>query len=478
MLNLHDTYQRNADGALNKGKPCRAMGIDIGTTTVSVVLLDGMSGELLGKSTVVHGADLPGDLPEAHLQDPDKLTTAALQAAEALMEQCGASDCIGLTGQMHGMLYVNGEGQAVSPLYTWRDGRGVLPGNGGSCAEQLRRTGGEASAGFGLTTHFWLQKQGGIPQNAAGMVTISDYLGMRLCGRTVPIIARDMAASWGSFDLRQGDFCREALERCGVDTAYLPEVAWEHGVMGYVAGGCGKGAPVVVSLGDNQASVFGSVRDLCSTVLLNIGTGSQISVGTTGHHDCGGSIELRPCVGGTSLLVGSGLCGGSAYATLERFYREIAGTETPMYGMMEQQARQFLYEYGMEAAWKVRTTFAGTRSDPDARGMVGGISTGNFRPGALTLGVLQGILEELHGMYRQMCEMTGTEAIRLVGSGNGIRKNALLRELAEERFGMALEVPIWEEEAACGAALHALAACGLQNSIEAAQQLIRYGSAK
>ena len=140
-MNLHDTYQRNADGALNKGKPCRAMGIDIGTTTVSVVLLDGMSGELLGKSTVVHGADLPGDLPEAHLQDPDKLTTAALQAAEALMEQCGASDCIGLTGQMHGMLYVNGEGQAVSPLYTWRDGRGVLPGNGGSCAEQLRRTG-------------------------------------------------------------------------------------------------------------------------------------------------------------------------------------------------------------------------------------------------------------------------------------------------------------------------------------------------
>ena len=326
VMNLHDTYQRNADGALNEGKPCRAMGIDIGTTTVSVVLLDGMSGELLGKSTVVHGADLPGDLPEAHLQDPDKLTTAALQAAEALMEQCGASDCIGLTGQMHGMLYVNGEGQAVSPLYTWRDGRGVLPGNGGSCAEQLRRTGGEASAGFGLTTHFWLQKQGGIPQNAAGMVTISDYLGMRLCGRTVPIIARDMAASWGSFDLRQGDFCREALERCGVDTAYLPEVAWEHGVMGYVAGGCGKGAPVVVSLGDNQASVFGSVRDLCSTVLLNIGTGSQISVGTTGHHDCGGSIELRPCVGGTSLLVGSGLCGGSAYATLERFYREIAGT--------------------------------------------------------------------------------------------------------------------------------------------------------
>ena len=132
----------------------------------------------------------------------------------------------------------------------------------------------------------------------------------------------------------------------------------------------------------------------------------------------------------------------------------------------------------MEAAWKVRTTFAGTRSDPDARGMVGGISTGNFRPGALTLGVLQGILEELHGMYRQMCEMTGTEAIRWVGSGNGIRKNALLRELAEERFGMALEVPIWEEEAACGAALHALAACGLQNSIEAAQQLIRDGSAK
>ena len=31
------------------------------------------------------------------------------------------------------------------------------------------------------------------------------------------------------------------------------------------------------SIGDNQASLFGSVRDLEDTVLLNVGTGSQIS---------------------------------------------------------------------------------------------------------------------------------------------------------------------------------------------------------
>ena len=41
----------------------RAMGIDIGTTTVSVILLDSESGELFGSRTISHQAFIEGKLP-------------------------------------------------------------------------------------------------------------------------------------------------------------------------------------------------------------------------------------------------------------------------------------------------------------------------------------------------------------------------------------------------------------------------------
>ena len=77
-------------------------------------------------------------------------------------------------------------------------------------------------------------------------------------------------------------------------------------------------------------------------------------------------------------------------------------------------------------------------------------------------------------MYVQMCEKTGKKATRLVGSGNGIRRNPLMQELAEEMFGMKMEIPVCQEEAAYGAALHALAAAGIVADMEEAQKKIKY----
>lgn len=446
------------------------MGVDIGTTTVSVVMMDAESGGILGSRTVAHHAFLEGHIHQAKIQDPNRLYEAVKAAAAELSDDFGAPACIGLTGQMHGMLYVNEAGEAVSPLYIWQDGCGNLPmEDGRSYASCLRETGGAASAGFGLTTHFYLQKNGLIPPEAVKMVTICDYVGMKLCGRNTPVVARDMAASWGCFDLAEGKFLVDEMERLGVDTSYLPKLMETHGVMGYTP----AGIPVIVSLGDNQASVLGSVGNLCDTVLINIGTGSQVSMGTETYHDVSGSIELRPCVEGTSLLVGSGLCGGRAYAMLEQFYREVSGSGEAMYQRMSEQAEAFRKQYGTDAAWKVKTTFSGTRSDPEEKGSITGIGVENFHPGALTLGVIGGILEELYEMYSEMCRITGRKATKLVGSGNGLRKNRLMQQMAEERFGMKLEIPLYQEEAAYGAALHALAAAG-KGDLAEIQKKIRY----
>ena len=447
------------------------LGIDIGTTTISVIMIDGESGEAIGTRTIAHHGFLEGHIEASKIQDPQKMLEITKTAVKELSDEFGAPDSIGLTGQMHGMLYVDAEGNAVSPAYIWQDGCGnELMEDGTTYAEYMKKAGGAAASGFGLISHFYLQKNQMIPENAVKMATISDYIGMQLCGRKDPVIAVDMAASWGCFDLEAGDFYREGLEGLGVDLSYLPQILKEHEIMGYMDGK----VPVMVSLGDNQASVLGSVNDLCNTVLLNIGTGSQISVGTEKFIPCEGSIELRPCVEGTKLLVGCGLCGGRAYAMLEQFYREVCGSDDSLYGTMEAKAREFLAFAGKDKSWKVKTTFSGTRSNPKERGSIQNIGIENFTPGAMTVGMICGILEELQEMYLAMCKETGNQAICLVGSGNGIRRNLLMRELAEEMYGMKMKIPACKEEAAYGAAIYSMVAAGLVENLAQAQSRIKY----
>lgn len=427
------------------------MGIDIGTTTVSIVLVDQESGSLTVRKTLEYGAFLSGGTSAEALQDSERIWEIIAKTVQMIISDYGKPAGIGLTGQMHGMLYVDKDGNAVSPLYNWQDVSGnVILEDGKSSVGILKEKVGAVSAGYGLATHFYLQKSGKIPNTADKMVTISDYIAMKLCGRATPVIGMDMAASWGCFDLQKKEFMYDALKNAGVDISYLPEVKKEH----FIAGKTKDGIPVMASIGDNQASFLGSVDSLHDTVLLNVGTGSQISFASEAYIACEGTIELRPCTKDCYLLAASSLCGGRAYAMLERFYQEISGQEKDdCYTRMYEQACDFVKQYGTQAAWKVQTTFSGTRDDPEETGRMSGISSENFCPGAMTVGVIMGILEELHEQYLKMCVMTGKRADRLVGSGNGIRRNPLMRKLAEEIFGLKMELSRCQEEAAYGAAL-------------------------
>lgn len=448
------------------------MGIDIGTTTISIVLVDTDSGELVGRKTVANDSFCAGEFPESRVQDPEKIWALTCAAVQELTEKYGKPCGIGMTGQMHGMLYVDSDGKAVSPLYTWQDGSGgIVLEDGQTCVQYLKERAGNAAAGYGITTHCYLQRTGRIPKEAVKMVTISDYIAMRLTGTKEAVISADMAASWGCFDLARGEFYLHSLKDADVDVSYLPEICRKERIVGRTP----EGIPVICSVGDNQASVLGTVQNMQDTVLVNIGTGSQVSMGTSGYLECGGNIELRPCPPQGYIMAGSSLCGGRAYAMLEQFYREVSGGQTgDLYGLMLKQAEEFLQRFGKDRAWKMDTAFSGTRKDPLRRGKAEGIDTENFHPGAMTVGMIAGILEELYEYYEEMCRISGKHARQMVGSGNGLRKNPLMRRMAEERFGMTMKIPAFVEEAACGAALYAMAEIGIAGSLEEAQRKISY----
>ena len=449
----------------------KALGLDIGTTTISAVVVGMEEREILKAYTIPNGSFIETDLPWEKIQDPDKIMQKALGLLEEILQEHQDIGVIGLTGQMHGIVYLDENGKHISPLYTWQDGRGNIPAEkilsedpvpedalseaGRSiCGILEEEYGVKAHTGYGLVTHLYNCRNNLVPEGAAKVCTIMDYLGMRLTGRRTPLMHSSNAASLGLYDAKKNGFRADILQKAGADADILPEVTDD-----FISVGSYKGIPVSAAIGDNQASFLGSVENAADSVLVNMGTGGQISILSDTYFTAKG-IEARPFVKGHYLLAGSSLCGGRAYALLEHFFRsyaEAAGiTGVDHYSVMG----KILDEKNDGEKLKVNTTFSGTREKPEKRGSIKNIGTENFTPKALIGGVLEGMAEELYKMYRKIEKGLAGPKTRMVASGNGIRKNRHLQEVMSEKFGMGLELAKREEEAAYGAAVSGMIAAG------------------
>lgn len=449
----------------------KALGLDIGTTTISAVVVGMEEREILKAYTIPNGSFIETDLPWEKIQDPDKIMQKALGLLEEILQEHQDIGVIGLTGQMHGIVYLDENGKHISPLYTWQDGRGNIPvekilsedpvpedalseAGRSICGILEEEYGVKAHTGYGLVTHLYNCRNNLVPEGAAKVCTIMDYLGMRLTGRRTPLMHSSNAASLGLYDAKKNGFRADILQKAGADADILPEVTDD-----FISVGSYKGILVSAAIGDNQASFLGSVENAADSVLVNMGTGGQISVLSDTYFTAKG-IEARPFVKGHYLLAGSSLCGGRAYALLEHFFRsyaEAAGiTGVDHYSVMG----KILDEKNDGEKLKVNTTFSGTREKPEKRGSIKNIGTENFTPKALIGGVLEGMAEELYKMYRKIEKGLAGPKTRMVASGNGIRKNRHLQEVMSEKFGMGLELAKREEEAAYGAAVSGMIAAG------------------
>lgn len=243
----------------------KVIGIDIGTTTISLVVLDTEKKAVLESRTVPNGTFIRTEKEWERIQNPDRIVEKAMRELKELRKAYKDVETIGLTGQMHGILYIDEDGNCVSPLYTWQDGRGNLPEFDGKSVVCLvkEETGFSISTGYGLATHLYHCKKNQVPKNEVSFCTISDYLGMKLTGRKTPIVHISNAASLGLFDSEKMMFYIDTIHKLGMDPGQLPEVTDEFKILGYY-----DGIPVTVALGDNQASFLGSVGFQENTLLL------------------------------------------------------------------------------------------------------------------------------------------------------------------------------------------------------------------
>ena len=404
------------------------------------------------------------------MQDAEKIKEKVLKLKEALVKEFSPINAIGVTGQMHGIVYTNADGIAVSPLYTWQDASGSLPYKDSTYAEYLTAlTGYQMASGYGLVTDYVNRDNGEVPADAAKLCTIHDYIVMALTGRKTPLMHSSDAASYGCFSIAEGCFDKKAIKKLGLNEAFLPEITTKEAIAGYTS----EGIPVTAAIGDNQASVIGSVKgEGCA--LVNIGTGSQVSVltHTPAQFNDG---EIRPLTTNTYMLVGAPLCGGRSFALLHNFFKECAvlfgGDTSKIYPVMDAIAEKEPSNHTLN----VDTRFCGTRKDPEIKGSISSVTDSNFTPAQLTRGFLWGMAEELYSLYSGMLPLTDTPVTKIAGSGNAIRKSVVLKAYLEEKFGLPLYIPAHREEAAFGAALFSAVASGKYQSLtEAQEKLVHY----
>lgn len=425
------------------------LGLDIGTTSVCAVVLD-QNGNIVYTTTEANGY---------HGQKPNGERTQDAEKIFALCQKIYRETAckfplksVGVSGQIHGVLYVDQNGQAVSPLYSWQDERGNLPFENATYAQILsQKSERKVATGFGCASVFYDQENGLIPDRAATFCTIGDYVAMRLAQRPAPLVHETNAASLGLYDSKNHRWDKRAIARANLPFALFPETTSDVAMLGKTD----DGVSVFTAIGDNQASVYGAEQD-DDTLIVNVGTGSQISLIVNAYLEPPAGCELRPYFKGKYLALGCALCGGYSYRLLKDFFNSVSEKEIT-YRDMNAWA-----ESALNAPLPTTSTlFRGTREHPELRASITGLSEKNFNAQALTLSVLQGISGEWKGFYDALVPIVG-ERKRLVGSGNAVRMNPVLRRIIETDYGASLQIPAHKEEAAFGAAL--LAAETLENA--------------
>jgi sedoheptulokinase len=446
------------------------IGLDIGTTSICGVLYS--KGKKKSLKVTTRNNVFISSLSGEYQQSPEEIFAKVKAILDELIEFSNeAISGISLSSQMHGILYVNKEGKAVSPFFTWQNQRGLKElGNIKleSLLTQMLKY--QVYSGYGIVTHYSLFKEDSIPSSAKYFCNIGDYVCMRLSGNKIPLTDITLAHSMGICDLKTGKRA-EGLEILGENCLkYLPEISSSITILGTY-----NSISVVQALGDNQASFLGSVKEKDKSLLLNYGTAGQISVFNKSNEIYTG-FETRPLGYNEGYIHAAfSLCGGNSYKILASFYENlvslaVADKNVNFMKIMDEMDLNFSKDN-----IKCMPYFLGQRGKIGSNASFSNISEANFTPQNMVKSLVQGMVNELYENYKNIPTDTRDRIQVLIGSGNGIRKNNHLKKAVELTYDKPLKLLNLSEESCLGAIIHAGKGIGIYKDYsEGSFEIVNY----
>ncbi|HEU4325157.1 MAG TPA: xylulokinase [Roseiflexaceae bacterium] len=261
-------------------------GIDLGTSGLRAVLID-EGGRVRGAAEAGYPIRTPApgvaeQLPEDWWAALRTALAGALRAAGGAGVQVAA---LGLSGQMHGIVALDGAGAPLRPALIWADQRGadeVARIEALIAREQLLAVAGSrASVGFSAPKILWLRRhEPDIFARCRLLLLPKDYLGLRLTGLAASE-PTDGAATL-LFDQARRDWSDALLELLDIPRALLPPLLPSLASRGPLLPGPAAelglppGIPVMAGAGDTpcQAAAYGGLRP--GAVLATISSGGQL----------------------------------------------------------------------------------------------------------------------------------------------------------------------------------------------------------
>lgn len=455
------------------------IGIDVGTSAIKGVLL-AEDGRVLARASAEYPLLTPR--PGWTEQRPDDWWRAALDVLRRLAAVAEAEILgLGLSGQMHGSVFLDREGQVIRPALLWNDGR-----THAECLEIERRVGRErliaitgnlASTGFQAPKILWLRAH--EPDHHARLARVllpKDLIRLRLTGEA----ATDAADASGTLlvDLASRRYSDELLEALEIAPGLLPEIFESTEVTGRLTAeaaaltGLAEGTPVAAGGGDNACAAIGAGVVAHGQGACSLGTSGTIFVRSDRPvHDPEGALNAFCDPAGGWHLMGVTLSAGGA---LRWAIERTAATDAEVLRRSGLDPFAVLLEQALALPPGADGVLflpylAGERSphmDPQARGAWTGLSLAHERAHLLRA-VLEGVGYALADCLLRM-RAVGLEPAELALVGGGARNPAWRRLLASQLRVELTTAPGAEEGPALGAAILARIGAGLDRDLAAA----------
>jgi len=426
------------------------LGIDIGTSGTKTLAID-ETGAILASAT----AEYPCDHPRHGWseQDPELWWKATVATIRDVLSKASLKPRevkgVGLSGQMHGSVFLDANGKVIRPALLWNDQRTAA-----ECAEIEQRAGGRealirmvanpALTGFTAPKVLWLRNHEPAHFDRVRQILLpKDYVRYRLSGT----YASEVSDASGTLllDVANRRWSRELLGKLDLDPALLPDCfeSWEVSsnvsAEGSEATGLVRGTAIVGGGGDQPAGAVGNGIVRPGAVSATMGTSGVVFA----HTDEPGFDPLgrlqRGChaVPEAWHVMGVVLAAGGAF---QWFRNQLGGAEVeaaktrgvdPYFLLTDEAAT---VGPGSEGLFFL-PYLTGERTphfDPDAKGAWVGLTVRHGRSHMIR-SVLEGATFAMRDSLELIREM-GQDLTQIRLSGGGAR-NPLWKQIQADIYG-------------------------------------------
>jgi xylulokinase len=460
------------------------LGIDLGTSSVKCILAaeDGSTWQAAER-------EYPILTPQAGWseQDPEAWWRMTVEAVQELLARSGVAGhqvkAIGMSGQMHGAVFLDEHAQLLRPAIIWPDQR-----SSAQCQQVHQRIGYQRLAhiagsgvfpGFMLASLLWIQEHEAPTWRRLRQVLFpKDYVRYRLTGQ----LATDVTDASGGLllDVKSRAWSGELIDELAIRPDILPPVYESHQVAGELssqaarATGLTPGIPVVAGAADQASGALGSGMVSPDVVAATIGTGGQlvtllpsprIDEGLRVHTFCHAMPRMWYLLGAT-LSAGLSL----------RWLRDavLHEPEPGAYERMMAQAEEA--PAGAEGLLFLPYLVGERVVKPgnQAKGVFYGLTLRHERP-HLIRATMEGILFSLRRVL-DVFDQLGVQPRRIIASGGGAR-SALWRQVMADVFQAPVTQLGVQEQSALGAVILAgLGVGSYADAVQACETFVSYGS--